>query len=143
MDIENSIAWQLRRLVGAVTDKVLAADKQRVAADLELVGDRIVDSGLDAVARNRRDLVARQNLDIVIGIPKGAIGGELQCRQEARVDQRVARIKLQRGRVEIDLGLDALASGRADVLEKTKALQHGARNGHDVVVVPRADDGHR
>jgi len=68
----------------------MAADQKRVASDLECIGDRIIDACLDAM--------------------RGMAGMTLPA--------CVARIELQDLGFQSDLGLNALASRRADVLTK-------------------------
>ena len=64
VNVEDGITRQLLKLVGFVAHEILVANPQRVATDLECVGDRIIEPGLDAVARNRRDNVTRRYLDV-------------------------------------------------------------------------------
>ena len=84
-------------------------------------------------------MVARQNLDVAVGVGKWTVGADLQRVQEARVDKRIAGVELQRVRLEIDFGLDALAAGRTDVLEIAEPLQHRTGNGENVVGVVGAE----
>jgi len=51
-------------VVGFVADKILIADEQRITADLERLGDRIIDAALIRLRRDGRDSIARQNLDV-------------------------------------------------------------------------------
>jgi hypothetical protein len=95
VQVENRIGRQPLRLIGFVADKILAADEQRIAADLEGVGDRIIDAGLDPVARDRRDSIARQDLDVAVGVGERAVGADLQRVEEARIHQGIAGIELQ------------------------------------------------
>jgi hypothetical protein len=71
--IEDRVALLFRRLVGLVADEILAGDIERVAADLERLRDRIIDAGLDPVARNGGNLVARQDLDIAMASANGLL----------------------------------------------------------------------
>ncbi len=124
MQVEDGVSRQLHELVGFVADEILAGDEKRIASDLEGVGDGIVDVGLDPVTRDRRDLVARHDLDVVVR-RRQTDCCEPTCKrvQEARVDKSVAGVQLHLVRLETDFGLDALAAGRADVLEIAKPLQ--------------------
>ena len=120
--------------------KYWLADEQRVAADLERVGDRIIEAGLDPVARDRRDSVAGQDLDIAVGVGERAVGADLQRIEEARIHEGVAGVELQASfDFRVTFGLDALAARRADVLEIAESLQHRARNREDVVGVGGAE----
>src|SRR4029077_6498456 len=89
---------QSRRLVGFVAHEILAAEEQRIAADLQRVGDRIVETRLDPVARNCRDSIAGHDLDISVSVRKRTVRAELQEVEEARVHESIAGIELQRFR---------------------------------------------
>jgi hypothetical protein len=78
MEVKNCVGRQPLRLVGVVANKILAADEQRIPSNLERVGDRIIDAGFDSVAGDGRDSIARQNLDITVGIGEGTVGADLQ-----------------------------------------------------------------
>ena len=58
VNIEDGAGRQLCRLIGIVTNEILAAHIYCVGANLEGVGDGIVKAGLDAVAWDGRDLIA-------------------------------------------------------------------------------------
>ncbi len=73
MQVENRIRRHPLCLVGFVADKILAADEQRISANLERVGNRIVDPGLYSIAGNCRNSITRQNLDIAVGVSEGTI----------------------------------------------------------------------
>ena len=92
MQVENRIRWQPLRLIGLIANKILAADEQRIAANLEGVADRIIDTELDPVAGYRRNLIARQDLDIAVVIPKRAVGADLQRVEETRIHEGIAGI---------------------------------------------------
>jgi len=96
----------------------MAADQKRVASDLECIGDRIIDACLDAIAGNGRDDITGQHLDVAVGVGKGAVGCKLKSVKETGVNECVARKELQDFGFQCDLGLNALASRRADVLTK-------------------------
>src|SRR5256885_1259482 len=134
MQVEHGIGRQLLRLIGFVADEILTADKQRIAPDLERVGDSIVDTSLDPVPGDGGNPIAGNDLDVAVD-SKGTIGADLQRVEKSRVDQCIAGVELQRGGLQVDFGLDALAPGRTDVLEIAKSLQDGARNRQDVVAV--------
>src|SRR5436190_5278191 len=137
--IENGIGRQSRRLVGFIPHEVLAADEQRIAADLEGIGDRIIETGLDPIAGDRRNSVARHDLDIAVAVRKRTVGAELQGVEEARIDEGIAGIELQRFRGQRNLRFDALASRRTDVLEIAESLQLVARYRQDVIGIFRAE----
>ena len=48
------------------------------------------------MARNGRDLVARQDLYIAVFVGERAVGADLQRVEKTRVDEGVAGVKLQR-----------------------------------------------
>src|SRR3984893_2822989 len=139
--VEDRIGRQPRRLIGFVADKILTADEERVASDLEGVRQRIIDTGLDSVARDGRNAIARQNLDTAVDVGERAVGADLQRVEEARVDQRIAGVELQVARLQVDLGLDSLPPRRTHVLEIAEALQDRTGNGEDVVAVVGAESG--
>src|SRR5262249_35013201 len=141
-EVEDRIAGQFGELVGLVAVEILAGDVQSIAADLEGVGDRIIDACLDAVPGNRRNLVTGQDLDIAIGVGKGTIRGKLQCVKEARVEKSVARTQLIFVRLEGDLGLDALTPRRTDILEEAETLQDWTWEGENVVRILCAERAH-
>ena len=101
VQVEDGIGRQLRILVGFIADKILAGDEQRIAADLPLIGHGIVDTDLDAVARDRGDLVAGRDLDVAGGIREGAVRAERQWVEEAGIDEGVARLELKRLRKSV------------------------------------------
>src|SRR5207302_10364739 len=123
MQVEDRIGRQSRRLIGFIADEKLTADVKRIASDLERVGDGIVDAGLDPVSGDGGNSIARQNLDVAVGVRKETVGADLQRIEESRIDQRVAGVELEGSRLEIDFGLDALAAGGADILEIAESLQ--------------------
>src|SRR4051794_11695394 len=133
VEIEHSIGRQPLRLVGFVADEILTADEQRVRTNLEGVRHRVIETGLDSVAGNRRNSIARQDLNVAVAVCKRTVGANLQSVEESCVHQGVARIKLQCLRREVDLSLETLAARRTDVLEITKPLQRRGRNREDVV----------
>src|SRR6266699_893036 len=92
VEVENGIRSQSLRLIGFVTDEILTADEQRISSDLEGVGDRIIDAGLDAIAGDGRDPVSRQYLDVAVGVGEGAVGADLKCVKAPGVDEGVTRI---------------------------------------------------
>src|SRR5262249_48910900 len=136
---ENGIRRQPRRLVGFVADEILAADEQRIAANLKRVGDRIVKTCLDPIARDCRDSIAGQDLDIAVAVRKRTMGSELKRVEEARVNEGIAGIELQRFRGQGYLRFDALAARRAHVLEVAESLQLIARDRQDVILVVGAE----
>lgn len=140
MQVEDGIGRQLLRLIGFVADEILTAEKQPIASDLECVGNGIVDPGLDPASGDGGNPIAGNNLDVAVGVGKGTIGADLQRVEKSRVDQRVAGVELQHGRLQIDFGLDALAAGQTDVLEIAEPLQDGARNRQYVVAVVGAEN---
>src|SRR5260370_39724344 len=73
MELGHPIARKLGVLVGGVAKKELAASVNQ-AAELPLVGDRIVGIHFQPVLRNTRKLVARRYLDVAVGIGEGIIG---------------------------------------------------------------------
>ena len=79
--------WTRRR-------QILIAVESCVRADLEGIGDRIVEAGLDAMARDGRDLISRKDLDIAIYC-EWAVGADLQGIEEPRIDESVAGVKQQ------------------------------------------------
>src|SRR5260370_25763616 len=95
VEIENCIGRQPRCLIGFVADKKLIADEQRVATDLERVGDRIIDAGLDPVSRDCGNSVAGNDLDVAIDVGEGAIGTDLKRVKKSRVDQIIPDLKRQ------------------------------------------------
>ena len=139
MQVENRIPGQPGCLVGFIADKILAADEQSIATDLEGVGDRIIDAKFDPVTRDRRNSVARHDLDIAVGIGERAVGADLQSIKEARIHERIAGIELQRLRRQIHLSLDALALCPTHVLEVAKSLQLGTGNRQDVIGIGRPE----
>src|SRR6516162_5498072 len=94
------------------------------------------------MSRDRRDLIAWQDLDIAISVGEGAVGGKLQRIEEARVNKGVARVKLPLVRFERDLRLDALASSVAYILEKAEALQNWTWDGENVVRILGSECAH-
>src|ERR1700743_1730436 len=64
VQVEDGVGRQLHELVGVIAGEILAGHEQRVASDLEGVGDGIVDAGLQPVTRHCWDLVAGHDLDI-------------------------------------------------------------------------------
>src|SRR6478735_1677009 len=78
VEIENSISWQPRELIGFIADKILVADKQGVSTYLEGISDRVIHPELDAVAGYRRNSIARHDGDIAVRIGKRAVGADLQ-----------------------------------------------------------------
>src|SRR3981081_911779 len=139
VQVENGIRGEPLRLIGFVPHKVLAADKQRIASNLEGVSDRVIDTGLDSIARDCRDSIARQDLDCAVDVGKWTVGTDLQRVKEARVHKGIADIELQCLRCEIDLSLNALAARRTHVLEIAKSLQRRTGNREDVILVVRAE----
>ena len=81
--------WTRRR-------QILIAVESCVRADLEGIGDRIVEAGLDAMARDGRDLIARQDLNIAVFVGERAVGADLQRVEKTRVDEGIAGVELQR-----------------------------------------------
>jgi len=73
VDIGHGVGREFWRLVGLVADKILIAVESCVRTDLEGIGDRIVEAGLDAMARDGRDLVARQDLYIAVFVGERAV----------------------------------------------------------------------
>src|ERR1700733_4257702 len=73
VDVEDGVRRQLRILVGCVAHQILVADPQRVATNLECVGDRIIEPGLDAMTWDRRDDVARRYLDVAVRVDERAV----------------------------------------------------------------------
>ena len=92
MQVEDRIRWKPLRLIGFIADKILAADEQCIAANLEGVGDRIIDSRLDSIARDCRDSIAGQDLDIAVDVRKRTVGPNLERVEEAGIDQGIAGI---------------------------------------------------
>ena len=80
------------RLIGFIPNEILAANEQRIASNLEGIGDRIIDTELDPVARYRRNSIARHDLDIPVGIRERAVGADLQGIEEARINEGIAGI---------------------------------------------------
>src|SRR6185369_1513763 len=50
MQVEDGVRRQLRKLIGFVADKILAADPHRIAPQLELFGYPVVDAGFETIA---------------------------------------------------------------------------------------------
>src|SRR4029079_19166907 len=94
---------------------------------------------LDAMAGNGGDQVARQDLYVIVLIAKRAVGADLQRIEETRVNEGIAGIELEGRRSEPGLGLDALPSCRADILEIAESLQLRDGNGQDVIGVGGAE----
>src|SRR4029077_5231005 len=116
-------------------DEILARNKERVAADFPGVGESVFDVDLDEVARQARDLVAREDLDIAVGFGKRAVRAKLQRIEEARIQERIARLELKRIRLKAHLGFDTLRAHPADVLEEAESRQPRNWGREDVVVV--------
>src|ERR1700720_2108933 len=74
MELGHPIARQFGVLVGGVAKKELAAGVNQIAAELPLVGDRIVGIHFQAVLRDTRKLIARRYLDVAGGIGEGIVG---------------------------------------------------------------------
>src|SRR4029453_14949992 len=109
------------------------------AADLQGVGDRIVETRLDPIARDCRDSIAGQHLDIAVDVCKRTVGAKLQGVEEARINEGIAGIELQRLRGQGYLRFDPLAARRAHVLEVAESLQLVTRDRQDVILVVRAE----
>src|ERR1700712_5328782 len=92
MQVENRIGRQSRCLIGLIADEILAAYEQRIASHLERVGDRIIEAGLDAIAGDRGDSVARQDLDVAVGVGKRAMRTDVQGIEKSRIDQRITGV---------------------------------------------------
>ena len=90
VEIENSISWQPRELIGFIADKILVADKQGVSTYLEGINDRVIHPELDAVAGYRRNSIARHDRDIAVSIGKRAVGADLQGIKETRIHERIS-----------------------------------------------------
>src|SRR5260370_35634794 len=87
VEVENRIGWQPRGLIGFVADQILTADEQCVASNLERVGDRIIDAGLDPVSRDGRNPMAGKDLDVAMEVGEGPVGTDLQRVRESTVAQ--------------------------------------------------------
>jgi hypothetical protein len=61
-------------------------------SNFERVGDRIIDAGLDPIARDCRDSIAGQDLNVAVDIGKRAIGTDLQGVKESRVHKGIAGV---------------------------------------------------
>jgi hypothetical protein len=92
VQVENRIRGKPRRLIGFIADKKLVADEQCIASNLELIGDPVIDTGLDQIAGYRWNAIARQYLDGVVAIPERTGGINPQRVEEARVHQGIAGI---------------------------------------------------
>src|SRR5581483_6734586 len=94
VNVEHRIRWQFRRLVGGISDQKLTAYIQNVTANLESVADRVIEPRLDAMTRDRRNLITRQHLNIAIDVGKRTVRGELQCVKKACINECVTRVSL-------------------------------------------------
>src|SRR6516162_10286951 len=122
MELSHPITRQFGVLVRGVAKKELAAGVNQIAADLPLVGDRIVGIHFQPVLRNTRKLVARRYLDIADGISEGIIGrAQRERAPKGGVDETVVDARLPLVVAIADASLDTLAPGVADVLEKAGA----------------------
>src|SRR5215472_4420448 len=122
MELGHPIARQFGVLVRGVAKKKLAAGVNQIAAELPLVGDRIVGIHLQPVLRNTRKLVARRYLDIAGGIGEGIIRRAQRKRAlKGGVDETVIDARLPLVVAIADARLDPLASCVADVLKKAGA----------------------
>src|ERR1700740_1032633 len=122
MELGHPIAWKLGVLVGGIAQKELAAGVNEIAAELPLVGDRIVGIHFEPVLRNTRKLVSRCYLDVAGGVGKGIIGRAQRERAlKGGVDETVIDARLPLVVRIADARLDPLASCIADVLEKAGA----------------------
>src|SRR6516165_8153854 len=122
MELGHPIALELGVLVGGVAKKELAAGVNQIAAELPLIGDRIVGIHFQPVLRNPGKLVARRYSDIAIGIGEGVIGRAQRERAlKSGVDETVIDARLPLVVAIADARLDPLASCIADVLEEAGA----------------------
>src|SRR5215475_10946023 len=122
MELGHPIARQFGVLVRRVAKKALAAGVNQIAAELPLVGDRIVGIHFQPVLRNTRKLVARRYLDVTGRIGERIIGRAQRERAlKGGVDETVIDARLPLAVAIADARLDPLASGIADVLEKAGA----------------------
>src|SRR6516162_900460 len=122
MELNRPIARQFGVLVRGVAKKELAAGVNQIAAELPLVGDRIVGIHFQPVLRNTRKLVARRYLDVAGGISEGIIGRAQRKRAlKGGVDETVIDARLPFVVAITDARLEPLASCIADVLEKAGA----------------------
>src|ERR1700756_2988351 len=122
MEIEEPIAGKLWVLVGGVTKKELAAGVDQIGAELPIVGDGVVGIHFEPVLRNARKLIARSHLDVAGGVGKGIVW-RAQCESALKrgVDETVIDARLPLVIAIAEAGLDPLAPGIADILEKTDA----------------------
>src|SRR6516162_373355 len=122
MELGHPIARQFRVLVGGVAKKELAVGANQIAAELPLVGDRIVGIHFQPVLRNTRKLVARRNLDVAVGISEGIIGrAQGERALKGGIDETIIDARLPFLVAIADARLNPLASGIADVLKKAGA----------------------
>src|SRR5215469_14286021 len=119
MELNHPIAWQFGVLVRGVAKEELAAGVNQIAAELPLVGDRIVGIHFQPVLRNTRKLVAQRYLDIAVGIGEGIIRRAQRERAlKGGVDETVIDARLPLIVAIADPGFDSLPPCVADILEK-------------------------
>src|SRR5215831_13965998 len=122
MELNHPIARQFGVLVRGVAKKELAAGVNQIAAELPVVGDRIVGIHFQPVLRNTRKLVARRYLDVTVGICEGIIRRAQRERGlKGGVDKTIIDTRLPLLVAIADPRLDSLALRIADVLEKAGA----------------------
>src|SRR5215472_2913491 len=122
MELNHPIARQFGVLVRSVAKKELTTGVNKIAAELPLVGDRIVGIHFQPVLRNTRELVARHYLDIAVGIGERIIRRAQRERAlKSGIDETVIDARLPLVVPIADARLDPLASCVADVLEKAGA----------------------
>src|SRR5215471_12534640 len=122
MELNHPIARQFGVLVRSVAKKELATGVNKVAAELPLVGDRIVGIHFQSVLRNTRKLVPWRYLNVADGIGEGIIGrAQREGALKGGVDETVINARLPSVVAIADARLDPLASCVADVLEKAGA----------------------
>src|SRR5215469_5783939 len=132
MELNHPIARQFGVLVGGVAKKELAAGINQIAAELPLVGDRIVGIHLQPILRNTRKLVSRRHLYVAGGIGKGIIRrAQREGALKGGVDEIVIDTCLPFVIAIADARLDTLASCIADVLEEAGA-DNRARNAENL-----------
>src|SRR6516162_4026892 len=132
MELGHPIARQLGVLVRGVAKKELAAGVNQIAAELPLVGDRIVGIHFQPVLRNTRKLVTRRYLDVAGGIGEGIIRRAQRERAlKGGVDETVIDARLPLVVAIADTRLDPLPPCVADILEKA-ARDDRAGNAEDL-----------
>src|SRR5580700_5891501 len=119
MQVHGPVGRDPRVLIGFIADQPLTANDVEVGAEFPWIGDLVIGTGLEAIARYSGQVVAGDDKDIAIGVGEWIVRRR-QCQRvtERRIDGREIGIGGPAVLLVRGLGLDALTERIAGILKK-------------------------